>query len=365
MTLDAGSHVRVLATPVARVLVAALLLGATSAALAWGGSAAVDGYSAAMTNDTNAAASAEPASPEPNASWWTGSLLSTSAETMAVSHWLMEPFLANSAVTHAFDSHGRLQNVPAVERTSAGVFVMYGLADGISIGAVPRAQLREHDALHSGTATTVGDTTTMLQIRLRGRDLASWLPAVSLLIAETLPTGRFDHLSGSAQQGSGSGVYRTDVALYAQSLFYTPGNHPLRARINLTYSTFGIAKLSGVSVYGTPHGFRGRVDPGPGFAADTSFELSLSPRWVLALDVFHAHQESVSIRGAVSQRIGGSYVAEPFALIGRASSNWILAPAIERNFNSNVGVITGIELTISGHNVSAARVPAVAINMYF
>ena len=349
----------------AQVYIAALLLGATSAALACGASAAVDGYSPAVTNDANAAASAEPASPEGNAPWWTGSLLSTSAETMAVRHWLVEPFLTNSTVTHAFDSHGRLQNVPSVERTSAGVFVMYGLADGISIGAVPRAQLREHDALHSGTGTTMGDITTMLQIGLRARDLGSWLPAVSLLIAETLPTGRFDHLSSSPQQASGSGVYRTDVALYAQSLFHTPGNHPLRARINLTYSTFGIAKVYDVSVYGTPRRFRGRVDPGPGFAADTSLELSLSPRWVLALDVFHAHQGSVSIRGAVIPPFGGSGTAEPFALTGSASSNWILAPAIERNFNSNVGVITGIELTTSGRNVSAAQVPAVAINMYF
>jgi hypothetical protein len=42
---------------------------------------------------------------------------------------------------------------------------------------------------------------------------------------------------------------------------------------------------------------------------------------------------------------------------------WSLAPAIEYNFTSRVGVIAGAKLTTSGRNASAVVIPVAAINI--
>jgi hypothetical protein len=45
------------------------------------------------------------------------------------------------------------------------------------------------------------------------------------------------------------------------------------------------------------------------------------------------------------------------------SHTWSLAPAIEYNFNSRVGVIAGAKLTVAGRNATAVVIPVVAVNI--
>jgi hypothetical protein len=348
---------------VARASLASFLLSATFAAAASDRGATLDPGYGPLSGVDASPGSTGLGSSQSDVAWWTGSLLSASAETLTVGHWLIEPDLTNPTVESAFDSHGHLHHRSSVERASTSAYMLYGLADGVSVGAIPRVQLGEHAAVDSGRG--IGDLTTMLEIRLRARDPGKWLPAVALEIAETFPTGKFDRLSGSPDEASGAGVYRTDLALYAQSLLQVPGGHPLRMRVDLTYSSFDTAAVFDVSSYGTPAGFRGHVHPGPGIAADTAFELSLSLRWVLALDVLYSHQRSVSVYGSVVPPLGSRAVTQPLAFASGPSASWTIAPAVEYNFNSRVGVIAGVEVTTAGRNVAAERIPAVALNMYF
>lgn len=43
----------------------------------------------------------------------------------------------------------------------------------------------------------------------------------------------------------------------------------------------------------------------------------------------------------------------------------MLAPAVEYNFNSRVGLIVGTVFTAAGRNASATLVPVAALNMVF
>jgi hypothetical protein len=45
------------------------------------------------------------------------------------------------------------------------------------------------------------------------------------------------------------------------------------------------------------------------------------------------------------------------------SHTWSLAPAIEYNFNSRVGIIAGAKLTVAGRNATALVIPVAAINI--
>jgi hypothetical protein len=305
------------------------------------------------------------ASVAPDGAWWTGSLLSASAETMPVGHWLVEPYVIGQAVTRVYDADGHAHPVPSHSQTSAAAYVMYGLADGISVGALPHMLLHAQDTSGATSGAMAGDITALLQLRLTPSQEGSWRPATSLVIGESFPTGRHDRLTGGPGAASGSGAHRTDVSLYAQSLVRTPEDRWLRARLNLTYSWSDSTAVTDVSAYGTPAGFRGRARPGAAAAADVALELSLSLRWVLALDVLYQHADSTVVDGGIAPSGGGSRAGQALRLTSGASQSWALAPAIECNFNANVGLIAGLKFTVAGRNAVVEQIPAVALNMYF
>jgi hypothetical protein len=321
--------------------------------------------SVAMPSLSAAAPAPGAASMALDGAWWTGSLLSASAETMPVGHWLVEPYVIDQKVVSAYDADGHLHAVPPHSQTSAAAYVMYGLADGISVGALPHILLHAQDASGATSGTMAGDVTALLQLRLTASEAGSWRPATSLVIGESFPTGRHDRLTGGPGAASGSGTHRTDVSLYAQSLLRTPGDRWLRARLNLTYSWSDSTAVTDVSAYGTPAGFRGRARPGAAAAADVAFELSLSLRWVLALDVLYQHEDNTVVDGGVVPLVSGSGAGRPLRLASGTSQSWALAPAIECNFNGNVGLIAGLKFTVAGRNAAVEQIPAVALNMYF
>jgi hypothetical protein len=52
-----------------------------------------------------------------------------------------------------------------------------------------------------------------------------------------------------------------------------------------------------------------------------------------------------------------------FQLSSGASRTWSLAPAIEYNFNSRVGIIAGAKFTVAGRNATAVVIPVAAVNI--
>jgi hypothetical protein len=109
-----------------------------------------------------------------------------------------------------------------------------------------------------------------------------------------------------------------------------------------------------VSVYGTDEGFRGRARPGNVAVINAAWEYSLTQKWVLALDALYEHDSSTHVSGVAPT---------PLQLNSGPGHTWSLAPAIEYNFNSRVGVIAGAKLTTSGRNATAVVIPVAAINI--
>ena len=174
----------------------------------------------------------------------------------------------------------------------------------------------------------------------------------------TFPTGYYDNLSNPLT-GFGGGAYTLKEELLFQSLFGTWGDHPMRVRVyGDLFEPLGDVSVQNVSVYGTSYGFQGQANPG--LAADWGIgvEYGLNQRWVLALDLVQNY--------AAGFRLNGTNLSGNPANVKSGSSTSIaLAPAIEYNFSSRVGLIAGVEFSAAGRNTPSYIAPQIALSMAF
>ena len=86
---------------------------------------------------------------------------------------------------------------------------------------------------------------------------------------------------------------------------------------------------------------------------------------MLALDLAYEHDERTTLSGFEPRPPGGN--SQPLRVDRDFGSGEVftLAPAVEYNWNSRMGVIVGAIFTAAGRNASANVIPVAAINMVF
>lgn len=277
--------------------------------------------------------------------WWTGPMLANSAETLPHGHVLVEPYVydVTSKGSDAFGSRA---------------YVLYGLTDRLTVGLIPIIGYNRVSQGPSSSGIGLGDQIVQAQYRLTRFREGSWLPTLAVQLQETLPTGRYDMLA-RASDGLGGGAWATTLGLNAQSYFWMPNGRLLRMRLNLTRTFSGHADVSGASVYGTGPGFHGTARPGDAFYLGTSFEYSLTRRWVLALDLFRSHGAATRVDGSTDP---ADALPVPVHLQSGSSDAYGYAPAVEYSFNANLGVLLGARVIAGGHHATHSITPAIAIN---
>jgi hypothetical protein len=284
--------------------------------------------------------------------WWTGPLLAASASTLPQGHFLVEPYLFDVITYGRLDAAGNRVSTPHKNDFGSQSYVLYGVTDRISAGIIPRFGYLKSSQGPGSPGVQAGDLTLQAQYRLTQFQEGSWIPTLSFVVGETVPTGKYDHLDQHPGDGFGAGAYTTTLSLYSQQYFWLSTGRILRMRLDLSYSLSSAVALQGVSVYGTGTGFSGHAHPGDSLTVDVSWEYSLTRNWVLAFDVVYEHDASTTVTGSYSASSGDS---------------WSLgvAPGIEYNFNSRIGVIAGTRIIPTGRNTSLSVTPVVAINMVF
>lgn len=354
-----GSSVRLHGAPIplpGRRLAPFALLCAIGLAIAAQARAAVDAPEAQdrYTTADVGAASEDPPSTNPTPflqdqaqAWWTGPMLAASAETLPKGHLLFEPYF--------FDIHSQGKN-------QAGTldYLLYGLTDRLSVGVIATAG----DVVgHSGLARSqpeLGDLTVLGQYRLTHFERRHPVPSVSLIVQETIPTGRFDRLGAGAASALGSGGFATTLGVYLQTYLWMPNGRILRPRLDLLETLPRRVDLRDISVFGTPQGFLGKATTQGAFVADGAVEYSLSQRWVLAFDFVYQQSGPVTVNGAVRQPDPAA--SQTYSALLGASRGLSLAPAVEYNLSGALGVLVGVRVTPAGHNTSSSVTPAIAIN---
>ena len=295
--------------------------------------------------------------------WWTGPLLAASASTLPKGHVLIEPYLFDITARGRFDSQSDRHSAASQEHTVGSLtYMLYGVTDRITAGMIPQFAFR-HGSGASSSGIGVGDLQLQTQYRLTLFHEGRPVPTLSIVVGETLPTGRYDRLGSRPNDGIGGGVYTTTVSLYSQYYFWMPNGRILRTRLDLSRAFSDSADLEEVSVYGTEPGFRGRAEPGNSFVADFAFEYSATRNWVFALDVVYNRSASTRVSGFYPA--SGATPLRPVDVESGSSRTVYVAPAVEYNFNGNVGVIVGARLTPSGRNSTASFTPVAAINLVY
>jgi hypothetical protein len=274
-----------------------------------------------------------------NDAWWTGSVQAAGAATLPAGHVLFEPYFYDVITSHS-------------NTFTLRTYLIYGLLDRVSVGVIPIVAYAQVNGGPSSSGPGLEDLTAQVQYRLTSFHPGSLVPTTSFLVQETFPTGRYDRLGDQPSNGFGAGAYATTVALYSQTYIWMPTGRILRARVDVQQTVFSTrVPIAGVSVYGTPAGFRGHAMPGASTFVDVAGEYSLTRRWVLALDVNYGWNgdtrmvdAATLVRTGVSQAVG-------------------FTPAIEYNWNANVGVIGGARLIEIGQNTTRSITPVLAVNV--
>jgi hypothetical protein len=294
--------------------------------------------------------------------WWTGPMLAPSAATLPRGHFLIEPYLYDVTVQGRYDHKGGRHSAPHSNGFVSLTYILYGLANRLSVGFIPVLGFNTVSGSQNSSGVGMGDLTAQAQYRLTQFHEESWIPTTSVAVQESFPTGKYDRLGDRPSDGFGSGTHTTTVAFYSQTYFWLPNKRILRMRFNVSESISNNVKVEDVSVYGTENGFRGHAKPGGSLFVDGSWEYSLTRRWVLALDATYSHDGNTRIKGYNSLYPNGSQNSLNIQLDSGSSDAFGLAPAIEYNLNSNLGVLLGVRLIPAGRNTAATITPAVAIN---
>ena len=263
--------------------------------------------------------------------WWTGPMLASSGGTLPKGHVLAEPYL--------FDQRGE-----GGDYAGSLTYLLYGATDRLTVGLIPTFGAAHSDASPHSRHAGVSDLTLTAQYRMHQAQIGEAMPTWSLVVQESLPTGRFDRLGGDADRGIGSGTFATMIGLYAQRSDALPSGHLVRTRLNLSYTMPHGAHVRDRSVFGTPDSFRGTAHPGDSALIDLAFEYSLTRNWVLATDLF-ARRTGAGDVGGVARDVAWSN------RLPRQRSAGV-APAIEYNWSASRGILLGLRRIFPGHNVA-------------
>lgn len=292
------------------------------------------------------------ASPEPppveqamEDAWWTGPMLAAGAGTPPKERWLVEPYLFDVKSKGA-DTFGSLS------------YVLYGLTDRVTVGVIPTFYHARVDGAPDSSGVGLGDLQVQAQYGLTKFRKGGWVPTSSIVVQQTLPTGKYDRLDGRAADGFGSGAYATTLGYYTQTYWWAPNGRIARFRLNSTATLSRATDVTGESVYGTPPGFRGRAKPGASWMVNGAVEYSVTRNWVLALDLLYRHDEPTKVSG-----VGPS--GELIRHDTGVHDSFAVAPAVEYNFSPTVGVLAGLRVIPPAGGRRSTVTPAVALNYVY
>lgn len=294
--------------------------------------------------------------------YFTGPLLTSNAATLPAGTWLLEPYLIHYA-SHAYydERSGRHRQTPGTAQWQTSIPLYYGFTDRLqgqlSVGGAHAISGGAHTDGIGGTDTTLGVQYLLLA---PGEDKRH--PALAVAYSHRFPTGAYDRLDQNPLNAIGNGANVDTFTTLLQQYVRLPNGRPVRLRAVVSYSPPpDRVGVTGMSTYGTPHDFHGRVKLGSSLGISTAVEYSITMQWALAMDLAFNRDAASQLRGMV----GYAGAATPFARRDAARYVYSLAPAVEYNFNERIGIVGGVQFSFAGRNNSAFVSPMAAINMVF
>lgn len=291
-----------------------------------------------------------PSSPIP---WFTGPLLAPSGHVIPKGHVNIEPYIFYTVDTGIYSNHWRPHSTSNFYNATSTNLIQIGIIEKVDLQVVPQVVWnRTHDQNY----VDIGDLPVSLDFQLFLDSEKSWNPAAKFTISANIPFGKYEHLHANklGTDAVGSGSWLPAAGLVFSKLFHLgKGIYFLGTRLVLFYTVGTVVYVEGLNTYGGGRGTKGKVYPGNNFTVDSSIEINLTQRWVFAMDGVYSHKNKTRFSGKTIDP-ANSPSREQFSL----------APALEYNWNSNVGLIGGVWFTFAGRNATRFTSGVIALNIY-
>ncbi|MBI3508419.1 MAG: hypothetical protein HY069_02125 [Chlamydiia bacterium] len=293
--------------------------------------------------------------------WFTGPLISQSALAVPVGHYDIEPYFFANAYTAAYNANWQAVSIPTLWNLILEPEMEFGLTSFMDFYLLPYIYYNFAEGHHSGGW---GDLTAGLDFQIY-RDVYAnhdWYPDIKFSIFETFPMGKYKGLDPRklGVQITGQGTYATTFQIVFGKMIHISGVHFTNTRLEMSYTLPTPVHVHGFSFYGGGYGARGKAYPSQIFFVDLSSEISLSQNWAFAIDIIGNWLSRVRFKGTEGTLLNGAPSRTPRG----AGFQFIIAPALEYNFNASMGLIFGAEVTLAGKNLLQYRSGIIAFNYY-
>lgn len=306
----------------------------------------------------------EPESPGP---WFTGPLLTSSGHVIPLGHANFEPYVYWTDIQGSYDNHWHyFRTPPSFKQVLSQTALQFGILPATEIDILPQFLYNNSGGEHKWR---VADQPIAIAFQLLMDQPDTWWPAIKLRLGAIIPLGKYDRLDvnkGAVDVG-GYGNWAPTLSLVTVKVYHFGGHHYLAWRMGYNFTFTTPIHIHGVSIWGgslstpqtappipaaslfpaavltptlDPTQIRGTIYPGCVFTVQQGFEYSFTRNLAFALDLQYIHANRTRFSG----KNRGIPMSAPSA------EQFSVAPALEYNFNANVGVIAGPWFTVAGRN---------------
>lgn len=285
--------------------------------------------------------------------WFTGPLIAPSGYTVPPGHFSLQPFFNSFVNVGTYNSHWKARSTPNFYNANLRVRVKAGVLKWLDVQLTPQVTYQETQGKHS---VGFGDLFFTLNFQLLTYELKDPWPALKLILSTSIPSGKYQKLKPSlkATDAMGTGCWYPEAAIVLSKLWYLSGIHYFEARLYTGYRIATPTSVKGLSFYGGDRSTRGTSYPGNIFYVDGAFQYNFTQSFVLACDVYYLHRDRSRFSGHTKE-----------AATRPSEEQFSLAPALEYNWNEDIGIIGGVWFSVAGRNTPQFINGILSLNAYF
>lgn len=293
--------------------------------------------------------------------WFTGPLLAPAGHTVPKGHTNLEVYGLDVLTNGRYDKSGHFVHSRLFRSFVTNPIITHGFTNWLDVQLTLPYTFNSTRGINYNR---LGDTAVALGIQVWEQNTSPQRMDVRLLLQETFPTGKYEHLTTYAlgTDSTGLGSYQTQIGLNFQYLRELYDQHYLRTRLILSHLYASSVRVSGLNSYGGTATTKGKINPGTEGGADLAFEYTMTQNWVAVMEATYSKGQATRFNGILNiGNIGG-----PSATIGSGDYHSVaLAPALEYNFTDSLGLIGGVWFPLEGKNTSHFMTYVLALNAFW
>jgi hypothetical protein len=300
------------------------------------------------------------AAPQEISAWNTGPLLSPSYTCVSAGGYNIEPYIYATTIYGNYDASWKTVSQTNFIQTYSYTLIQVGITNHFNVSISPQFFYQQQ-----GNYSTANIGDLPLEAFFCPLDETDTRPGILIGVKASVPLGKYRRLSpdGSTIEAIGAGSWRPAVSIIAGKQIHFSGVHFLTVRFYFSPQFRNKFPVQGFHSYGGGVDTKGTIAMGTQYTFIGSFEYAFSRHGVFSFDFQYQHNNKITFKG--SQGFTDHTRTIQAANGVPSSEQFSIAPALEYNFNENVGFIGGLWFSIAGRNTQAFVSPTFALNIEY